>query len=84
MRTDREISRRMREMLTQDKTVIKDGFISAMKGDLGKLLDAYFALSSPICVSIEQGESGTDFDVAITFAASDIRRFDTTMDVKRY
>ena len=84
MRADREISKRMREMLTQDKIVIKDGFISAMKGDLGKVLDAYFALASPIGVSIERGENGEIFDVAITFAASDIRRFDTTMDIKRY
>ena len=84
MRADREISKRMREMLTQDKTVIKDGFISAMKGDLGKLLDSYFALSSPVGVSIERGENDAGFNVAITFAASDIRRFDTTMDLKRY
>ncbi len=84
MRADREISKRMREMLTQDKIVIKDGFISAMKGDLGKVLDAYFALASPIGVSIERDENGDIFDVAITFTASDIRRFDTTMDIKRY
>ncbi len=84
MRADREISKRMREMLTQDKIEIKDGFISAMKGDLGKVLDAYFALASPIGVSIERGENGEIFDVAITFVASDIRRFDTTMDIKRY
>lgn len=83
MRADREISRRVREMLTQDKVEIGDGFISAMKGDLGKLLDAYFVLASPVDVCIERGD-GAELEVSVTFSASDIRRFDTTMDIKRY
>ena len=74
----------MREMLTQDKLCIREGFVTAMKGDLNRLLDGYFALSSPISVAIDREQDGAAYTVNISFAASDIRQFDTTLDVKRF
>lgn len=80
MKINRDVSNRMREMLSQDKIVISEGFVAAMKGDLGKLLDGYFKLSSPIAISIERGEDDS-LVVRISFCASDARRFETTMDI---
>lgn len=83
MRTDIDVSKRMREMLTQDKLCVQEGFVAAMKGDVTRLFDAYFVLASPVQISIDQVAGGA-YEVSARFTASDIRRFDTTLDVKRY
>ncbi len=82
MRADRDISRRMREMLTQDKVGVRDGFYAALRGDLGHLLASYFEISSPIRAEISQQTDG-GFCVNISFSASEIRQFDTTLDIRR-
>ncbi len=84
MRSDRDISSRMREMLVQDKIFIREGFLTAMKSDLGKLLDGYFELASPIGVAIDRECDGAAYTVRVTFAASNLRSFDTTLDIKRF
>ena len=84
MKQDRDISKRMRDMLTRDSIPIREGFVTAMKSDLEKLLPAYFELSSPISVCIDRAQDGDGYSVCVTFSASDINRFDTTLDIKRF
>ena len=47
MKRSRDIAKRMREMLTQDKVGIKEGFSVALTGDLNRLLGDYFELTAP-------------------------------------
>ena len=42
MRQDRNISVRLREMLTHDKINIREGFSTALNNDLNRLLGDYF------------------------------------------
>lgn len=83
MREARDIARRMREMLTQDKIGIKEGFSTALTNDLNRLLGDYFELASPIDIEIAQGEGG-EYRITIASSASRIKQFDTTLDIKRY
>lgn len=83
MRADRDISKRMREILTSDKVNIKQGFRLAMHKDIKKLMSDYFDLDGDISISIEQRGDGK-YAVHMDFNADRIRQFDTTFDVKRY
>ena len=83
MRIDRDISARMRDILTRDKVDIKEGFSTAMTKDLQKTLGDYFELSSPVRAEVSQQSDGS-YLVSVTCSAARIRRFDTTYDVKRY
>lgn len=83
-RTDRDISRRMREMLTGDKLFVSEGFMTAVKSELTRLLENYFCMSSPINVSIEREQDGAAFEVRVSFAATQLKKFDTTLDIKRF
>lgn len=83
MRADRQIAKRMREMLTHDKVGVKDGFYSLLKGDINRLLGDYFDLIGEAKVDIEQGEGG-NYVVSISVDAGRIKQFDTTADLKRF
>jgi len=83
MKRARDIARRMREMLTQDKVGIKEGFSVALTGDLNRLLGDYFELTAPTDVDITQSEDGA-YLVKICAEACRIKQFDTTLGVKRY
>lgn len=82
MKSNKDISLRMREMLTRDDVPIRDGFVAAMKSDLEKLLSAYFEPASSVSVAIDRDREG-GYAVTVSFSASAIKRFDTTMDIKR-
>ncbi len=82
MRADRQIAKRMREMLTHDKVGVKDGFYSLLKGDVNRLLKDYFDLQGEARVEIEQGDSGS-YVVCISADATRIKQFETTADLKR-
>ena len=58
MKRSRDIAKRMREMLTQDKVGIKEGFSVALTGDLNRLLGDYFELTAPLDLAIAQSEDG--------------------------
>lgn len=83
MRIDRDISMRMRDMLTHDKVDIRAGFSAAMTKDLQKVLGDYFELSAPVHVEVCQQNDGK-YSVSVNCVASRIRQFDTTYDIKRY
>lgn len=83
MRATRDISKRMRDILTHDKVGIKDGFASAMTKDVQKVLGDYFELDSPVRVEVVQGADGR-YAVTVSCTAYCIKQFDTTYDVKRY
>lgn len=83
MRQDRNISLRLREMLTHDKVNIKEGFSTALNNDLNRLLCDYFDLKEPISISVTLRENG-EYDVHINACASRIKQFETTLDIKRY
>lgn len=82
MRLSKSISDRMREILVQDKINVKEGFYTALKRDVEKLLLDYFDFDK---LTLEIGESlSGDYDVKISLVANNIKKFDTTFDVKRY
>ena len=83
MRQDRDISLRLREMLTHDKVNIKEGFSTALNNDLNRLLCDYFDLKEPISISVTLRENG-EYDIKIGACASRIKQFETTLDIKRY
>ena len=83
MRQDRNISLRLREMLTHDKVNIKEGFSTALNNDLNRLLCDYFDLNEPVSVVVTLLENG-EYDVRINACASRIKQFETTLDIKRY
>ncbi len=83
MRADREISNRMRQMLTRDKIGVKEGFATALSNDCDHLLNDYFDLDGRAVVKIEQTEDGEYF-FSVTGRAKRIKHFDTTADIKRY
>ena len=79
----RDISRRMREMLLKDTVDVKEGFLTAMRGDVAKLAAGYFALTGEPKIAIDRQTDG-GYKVEISFLASDILQFDTTLDIKRF
>lgn len=83
MRVDREISKRMRDILTKDKVNIKEGFFTALSKDVERLCKDYFQTEGKINIEIEQGDDGK-YEVKISFLASKIKQFETTYDIKRY
>lgn len=83
MRADRQIAKRMREMLTHDKVGVKDGFYSLLKGDINRVLRDYFDLQDDAKIDIEQGDGG-NYILSISANASRIKQFDTTADLKRF
>lgn len=83
MRQDRNISLRLREMLTHDKVNIKEGFSTALNNDLNRLLCDYFDLKEPVSVTVTLLENG-EYDLHISACASRIKQFETTLDIKRY
>ncbi len=83
MKAERDIAKRMREMLTQDKLGIKEGFSSALMNDLNKLLNDYFELDAPVEVEVELKENGK-YAVNISAVADRVKQFETTFDIKRY
>ncbi len=82
MRVERQVSYRLREMLTQDKVGIKDGFRSLLTRDIERVLKDYFVLKGALNISIKQDENG-DYAIEIRQKASGIKQFDTTLDLKR-
>jgi len=83
LKAERDIAKRMREMLTQDKLGIKEGFSSALMNDLNKLLNDYFELDAPVEVEVELKENGK-YAVNISAVADRVKQFETTFDIKRY
>lgn len=83
MRASGEMAKRMRDMLTQDKVGIKDGFAAAMENDVNDVLGDYFDLKDRAKIKIGQNENG-EYTICIEAVAIRIKHFDTTLDVKRY
>ena len=83
MRQDRNISLRLRDMLTHDKVNIREGFSTALNNDLNRLLGDYFELNEPVSVVVTLMEDG-EYVVKIHACASRIKQFETTLDIKRY
>lgn len=83
MRADRQIAKRMREMLTQDKVGVKDGFATLLANDINRILKDYFDLKDDAAVNISQKENGL-YGIEIDAVATRIKQFDTTADLKRF
>ncbi len=83
MRQDRDIAKRMRDMLTHDKVGVKEGFSTALMGDLNRLLGDYFDLCDTAEVDVVLHDDGA-YGITVTATASRIKQFETTLDIKRY
>lgn len=83
MKASREIATRMRQMLTQDKVGIKQGFSTALENDVNNVLRDYFALDGRAKIKVEQSEKG-EYKIAIEAVAMRIKQFETTLDMPRF
>lgn len=83
MKASREIATRMRQMLTQDKVGIKQGFSTALENDVNNVLRDYFALDGRAKIKVEQNEKG-EYKIAIEAVATRIKQFETTLDMPRF
>lgn len=83
MRASRDIANRMRDMLTQDKVGIKDGFAISLKNDLQSLLSNYFQLEEKVYINITQQDDG-QYAISIRTTASRIKQFESTLDARRF
>ena len=68
---------RLKNILIKDKVKAQQGFIDVLKGDLFRLLNDYFELSSDIYVDLELSDRG-DFGVYVSVKANRIKPFVTT------
>lgn len=83
MRASKDMASRMRQMLTQDRVGIREGFFVALNSDVKCMLSSYFQLEGSPSISIEQRDDGL-YSVAIEASASRIKQFESTLDIKRY
>lgn len=83
MKASREIATRMRQMLTQDKVGIKQGFSTALENDVNNVLRDYFALDGRAKIKVEQNEKG-EYIIAIEAVATRVKQFETTLDIPRF
>lgn len=83
MRASRDIANRMRDMLTQDKVGIKEGFSTALENDIEGMLSNYFQLENQPKIHIVQQDDGL-YGISIDATASRIKQFESTMEMKRY
>lgn len=79
MGLNKEMTERIKSMLARDKTGIKEGFASALNGDLNKLLSDYFELSGRAEIKVEATEDG-DYKLSFSARATRIKSFDSTCD----
>ncbi len=83
MKRDREIAKRMRDMLIHDKVGVKEGFSTALTGDLNRILNDYFDLTDAAEIDIVLMDSG-EYRITVSASATRIKQFETTFDIKRY
>lgn len=83
MRASKEIAKRMRDMLTQDKVGVKQGFATALEKDVGATLSNYFQLEKTPTVNITQTNEG-EYAISIEAVALRIKQFETTLEMKRF
>ncbi len=82
MRANKEIANRMRQMLTNDKIGIKEGFSTALENDVNNVLRDYFALDKVAKVKVEQDENGR-YKITVEATATKVKQFQTTLDLQR-
>lgn len=82
MKASREIAERMREMLQRDKMGIKEGFVTALNGDLNRTLNDYFDLNDKCKLTIDSDDNG-GYTLSLTATANRIKSFESTADIKR-
>lgn len=83
MKASKQIASRMRDMLTQDKVGVKQGFSTALENDVNNMLRDYFALDGRAKIKVEQSEKG-EYKIAIEAVATRVKQFQTTLDMPRY
>ncbi len=74
---DRQISARLKDMLTKDKMQVQEGFYTAFCGDAKRVLDDYFELLDKPNVKIELQDDG-NYKLSIDATAIKIKSFQTT------
>ncbi len=83
MRASKEMTTRLREILTRDKVGMKDGFRAILNKDANALFSEYFEMADEGDVKVEQNEDGL-YTVSFIFSAVRIKSFESTADIKRY
>lgn len=83
MKIATDVAQRMRDMLTQDKVGVSQGFAVAMKGDITHTLRDYFDIDEDVSVSVRQETDGK-YSVSVSAKANRIKQFSTTLDTKRF
>ncbi|MBR4800781.1 MAG: hypothetical protein IK048_03850 [Clostridia bacterium] len=81
MRFKDKVSARIRDMLTNDKLGLSDGFMTAFQADVTHLVKDYFDVSGQIDVKIFENEDGK-YGIKISALADKINTFETTFKKK--
>lgn len=76
------MAERLKAMLTKDKMGVHAGFMSALTGDLSRVLGDYFDIAAPPSVAVSLDDDGT-YDITVSAKATRIKRFDTTQDLPK-
>lgn len=82
VRPARMMTDRLRAMLVRDKMGVKDGFLSALSGDVKRVLGDYFDLSADPAVAVTCNDDG-EYEVTVLARASSVRGFRTTGDLPK-
>lgn len=80
MKPAREMAERMKNMLVRDKMGVGEGFSSALKGDIERLLQDYFELKSSD-VRVELDDNGF-YKIKIEGNATAVKTFSSTADMQ--
>lgn len=82
LRPSKEMENRLKNMLTRDKMGVGQGFLTALSGDLNRLLGDYFSLDGEVKTEINPLDDGT-YEIKIVGSANKIKAFSSTSELMR-
>lgn len=77
VKASKQISERLKLMLTRDKMGVGEGFLAALTSDLNRLLGDYFTLDGDIRIDVQLGDDGR-YSVDISAEATNVKKFEST------
>ncbi len=78
MKINSIVEARLRDMLTNDKFGLSDGFLTSFKGEILTVLRDYFEIEDKPRVDIKENENGK-IEISISADATKIKTFCTTL-----
>ena len=78
MKINHIVEARLRDMLTNDKLGLSDGFLTAFKGEISSVFRDYFEGADKPQVDVKENENGK-IEIVVSVSASKIKSFGTTL-----